>query len=131
MKQILFIGCILIIVIGCWDIQNELPNGYKYIDKANSKSAKYIILEDSSSLKEQESNSIPCTIVKYKFNQNYILVKIKFHYNKNLNVGFNESKRLEEGKNYYYILDTKKHIRYGEYNEVTFNKEIKKLNMDF
>ena len=131
MKQILLSGFLSIIIIGCWDIQKELPHGYKYIDEVNNRSSKYIIFEDSSSLKEQESNSIPCTIVKYKFNQNYILVKIKFHYDKNLNVGFNESKQLVEGKIYYYILDTKKHIRYGAYNKVSFNKKIKKLNMSF
>jgi len=44
---------------------------------------------------------------------------------------YNQNKQLEEGKIYYYILDTKKHIRYGEYNKVTFNKKIKELNMDF
>ena len=131
MKKILLIGLILLNITGCWDIQEEISSGYKYIEEVNNKNSKYILFEGANSLKEQENNSIPCTILKYIVTKNYILVKIKFHYKKNFVVGFNESKHLIEGGIYYYIIDTKKHIRYGEYNKINFNKEMKKLNMNF
>ena len=93
---------------------------------------KYIIFEQANSVVEQEMNTLPCTIIKYKYDKKYIIAKIKFHYDINYGtIGFNESKILKEGKIYYYIIDTEKNIRYGAFqNENTFRKTLNKLNID-
>ena len=121
---ILFMGC-----AGVSDIYKNLPNGYTYISE--SPMQKSIIFEDANSLRQQEENYIPCKILKYKYNQNYIVAKIQFHYDINCVVGFKESKRLKEGKIYYYIIDTVKNIRYGEFSDYhKLVEKLKKLKVD-
>lgn len=121
---ILFIGC-----TGVSDIYKDLPNGYTYISE--SPMQKSIIFEDANSLEQQERNYIPCKILKYKYNQNYIIAKIQFHYDINCVVGYKESKRLKEGHIYYYIIDTIKNIRYREFTTYEkFNEKLKLLKVD-
>ena len=122
---VLFFGC-----AGVSDIYKDLSNRYMYVDEASK--YKYIIFKKANSITEQESNTIPCTILEYKFNQNFIIAKIKFHYDINYGtVGFKESKRLEEGKIYYYIINTVKNIRYGEFDTYKkFNKRLEVLKVD-
>jgi hypothetical protein len=119
----------LVFMGGCSsDIVKDLPNEYTYISETPMQ--KSIIFEGATSLKQQEENYIPCKVIKYKFNQNYIISKIKFHYDMNCVVGFKESKRLKEGKIYYYILDTVKNIRYGEFDTYEkFNVKLKTLKV--
>jgi hypothetical protein len=115
---IIFMGC-----AGVSDIYKDLPNGYVYISESSMQ--KSIIFEDANSIEQQSKNYIPCKILEYKYDENYIVAKIKFHYNMECNVGFKESKRLKEGKVYYYIIDTVKNIRYGEFD--TYEKFIEKI----
>jgi len=122
-----FLG--LIVFVGCGgvsDIYKDLPNGYMYVDEAPL--YKYIILKKAHTLIEQEENTIPCSVLNYTYNQNYLIAKIKFHYDMNYGTtGFKESKRLKEGQIYYYIIDTKKNIRYGAFD--TYEKFAKKLKI--
>ena len=118
-------------MVGCWDIQEELPNGYKYISEQHTVEYEYIVFEEATSLIEEEKNTIPCKVLNYKYNERYILAKIKFHYDMNCVVGFEESKTLTEGKIYYYIIDTKKHVRYGAYENINdFNHKLKELKIN-
>ena len=120
---ILFVGC-----AGVSDIYKDLPNGYTYISESPMR--KSIIFEDANSLDQQEKNYIPCKVLKYKYNQNYIIAKIQFHYDMSCVVGYKESKRLKEGYIYYYIIDTVKNIRYGEFDSYEkFNEKLKALNV--
>ena len=130
MKYIILFG-LMFSIVGCWDIQEELPNGYKYISEQGSIEYQYIIYEKATSLIKQENNAIPCKILDYKFNKKYILAKIKFHYDMDCAVGFEESKILIEGKIYYYIIDTQKNVRYGAYKDKRdFDNKIKELKIE-
>jgi hypothetical protein len=112
---IIFMGC-----AGVSDIVEKIPNGYVY--GSESKKQKWIM---KNPLSIDSDLYIPCKILEYKYDENYIVAKIKFHYSMECIVGFKESKRLKEGKVYYYIIDTVKNIRYGEFD--TYEKFIEKL----
>jgi hypothetical protein len=124
MNKIVIIGFLgLIIFMGCAgvsDIVEKLPNGYVY--GSESKKQKWIM---KNPLSIDSDLYIPCNISEYKYDENYIVAKIKFHYNMECIVGFKESKRLKEGRVYYYIIDTVKNIRYGEFD--TYEKFIEKI----
>jgi len=112
----IFVGC-----AGVSDIVEKIPNGYVY--GSESKKQKWIM---KNPLSIDSDLYIPCKILEYKYDENYIIAKIKFHYNINYGtIGFKESKHLKEGKIYYYIIDTVKNIRYGELD--TYEKFIEKL----
>jgi len=126
MKKIIisiFMG--FMVLTGCAgvsDVVEELPNEYVYGDEAPLQ--KWIM---KNPLSLNSDLYIPCKVLEYKYNQNYIIAKIEFHYDMYCVVGFEESKRLKEGKVYYYIIDTVKNIRYGEFD--TYEKFTKKLNI--
>jgi hypothetical protein len=117
-----------IIILGCAgvsDIVEKIPNGYVYTDEASQQ--KWIM---KNPLSVDTDLYIPCKILKYKYNRNYIIAKIQFHYDMNCVVGFKESKNLKEGEIYYYIIDTKNNIRYGAFkNKKYYLKMKKKLNI--
>jgi hypothetical protein len=120
-----FIG--LVLFLGCGGVSDaveKLSNKYVYMDESNTQ--KFIMFEGGSSLIEQEKNYIPCQILKYKDNKNYIIAQIKFHYEMGFVVGFEESKKLKEGQIYYYIIDTNKNVRYGPFEDKEIYMQQKK-----
>lgn len=128
-KILISILTVFLILKGCAgvsDVLEKLSNGYVYMSEAPKQ--KWIM---KNPLSIDSDLYIPCQILEYKYNKKYIIAKIKFHYDINCVVGFNESKILKEGKIYYYIIDTEKNIRYGAFqNENTFRKTLNKLNID-
>jgi hypothetical protein len=113
-------------MVGCWDIQEELPNGYIYSTESSQE-----MWIQKNPLSINSKSYIPCKILEYQYNKRYILAKIKFHYDMNCVVGFEESKMLTEGKIYYYIIDTQKHVRYGAYENISdFNYKLKELKIN-
>lgn len=117
---IMFKGC-----AGLDDVAENLPNKYTYISEAPQQ--KWIM---KSPLSIDSDLYIPCQILDFKYNKNYIIAKIKFHYDINCVVGFNESKTLKEGKIYYYILDTEKNIRYGAFEKKDYMSKINELGVN-
>jgi len=120
---------VLVILNGCAgvsDIYEELPNGYVYVSE--SKEQKVIV---KNPLSLNSNLYVPSIILDYKYNRDYIIAKIQFHYNsRDGSIGFQEQKRLKEGNVYYYIIDTKRDMRYGEFsNYQTFLKKLKELNV--
>lgn len=114
-----------LILLGCWDIRKELPNGYIYSTESNQQ-----IWIQKNPLSINSKAYVPCKILEYKFNKKYILAKIKFHYDMDCVVGFLESKILTEGEIYYYIIDTQKHIRYEAFeNKNDFDEKLKELKI--
>lgn len=110
---------------GVSDIVEELPNGYVYGDEASKQ--KWIMKNPLSIGSELY---IPCQVIEYKYDKQYIIAKIRFHYDQNFVVGFIESKVLKEGQNYYYIIDTKNNLRYGPYqSKEEFIKEITAMDI--
>lgn len=119
---------IALIYTGCGvsDIVKKLPNEYVYMSESSSQ--KWIINNDSKSIDAKDY--IPCKIVKYAYDNKYIIAKIKFHYDLNCAVGFSESKKLKEGNIYYYIIDTSKDVRYGPFaTKENFDKQKLKLGI--
>jgi len=116
----IFTGC-----AGVSDVLEKLPNKYAYVSESHQQ--RWIM---KNPLSVDSNLYVPCKIQEYKFNKNYIIAKIKFHYDMNCVVGFEESKRLKEGKIYYYIIDTVKNVRYGEFDSYEkFNEKLKALNV--
>lgn len=129
MKKIIMSVVGFVLVVGCAgvsDILDKLPNGYAYISESHQQ--KWIM---KNPLSVDSNLYIPSVVVEYQHNQNYIIAKIQFHYDINCVVGFKESKRLKEGKIYYYIIDTVKNIRYGEFSDYhKLVEKLKKLKVD-
>jgi hypothetical protein len=112
--------------VGCLDIRKKLPNGYIYLTESSQE-----MWIQKNPLSINSKSYIPCKILEYQYNERYILAKIKFHYDMNCVVGFEESKTLTEGKIYYYIIDSKKHVRYGAYENINdFNHKLKELKIN-
>lgn len=117
---VLFFGC-----AGVSDVLEKLPNKYSYVSE--SLEQRWIM---KNPLSVDSVLYIPCQVLNYKYNKKYIIAKIKFHYNMNCVVGFKESKQLKEGEIYYYIVNTEKNIRYGEFDSYEkFNKKLKVLHV--
>lgn len=126
-KNIILIMLSLIFFIGCSvsDIVKTLHNNYVYTSES---SKQRWIMKNPLSINSKDY--IPCKIEKYSFDNNFILAKIKFHYDMNCVVGFDESKVLKEGNIYYYILNIKDDIRYGPFEtKEAFNKQKQKLGI--
>lgn len=133
MKKFIFSIFSVIIMIGCGagvsDIVEDLPNNYTYMSESLQQK---LIMKNPLSI--DSDAYIPCQVIDYKYNEQYIIAKIKFHYDMNCVVGFKERNILKEGKIYYYIIDTKKDIRYGAYkdlDELTKKKELLNIELIF
>jgi len=127
----LVISFSLLVFIGCGggDWSENLGNDYIYISESSKQ--EWIMFEGAKFLEEANQNYIPCDIIDYRYNSQYIIAKIKFHYQNECVVGFKESKELKEGKIYYYIIDKENNLRYGAYSDKnSFKKQIQKLRIE-
>jgi len=113
------ISLILILFFSCnfSDESIKLSGGYSFVDEG--KKHKVII---------GKNNYIPCEVIDYDFDNNFIIVKQKptdlCFYGK-------DSSFYKEGKqfNYYWIIDNSNKLFLGPLNFKEFSNSLKKLNV--
>ena len=113
---------------GVSDEFKKLPNGYVYIEESSKH--KWIM---KNPLPANSDLYVPCQVVNYHiYKKQYIIAKIKFLHDDICAVGFVESQYLKYDKLYFYIIDTKKEVRYGPFKTfANFKEQLNALNIAF
>ena len=112
-----YIFAILIYSCSVGDYNTDLGDDYLFVSESNANQFIYNVADTTG------RRSVPCTVEKFKFDEQYIVAKQKPNSDCS-NKGFLDSTSR------FYIIDKKKHVEYGPLDSITYQKKVELLSIN-